>query len=141
MALTKADLRDATLLIKAGRVDAARRLLSHCNDPRAVSLLLKLDARFPLQPRTESRPRDEFAEIKRLIVQKKFDEAETLLRASSHPKARVLLDKLTLKRSTMEAPAPVPPQRSVLRSLSGLLASVTRKGRALVMSRSSSNPA
>lgn len=98
MPLTKMDLKDALLLLKAGNIDAAREILSSSNDPRAVALLTKLDARVPREASTENTAEDELSEVKRLIAKKKFDAAEALLRDSNHPKAKRILQKvLTMK--------------------------------------------
>ena len=118
MPLTKADIQDATLLLKAGNINAARRILSSSNDSHAVELLTKFDARYPVEAPPTPRPTLDLAEVKRLIGQKKFDAAETLLRASNDPKADRLLQKIALIKSTdqfklTEKTKPRPRQRSL----------------------------
>ena len=100
MPLTKADIQDTTLLLKAGNINAARRILSGSNDPDAIELLAKFDARYPVEAPPTPRPALDLAEVKRLIGQKKFDAAETLLRASDDPNANRLLQKIALLKST-----------------------------------------
>ena len=114
MPLTKADLRDAALLLKAGNAHAARRILSGSNDPRAIELLDKLDARFPVEPRVAAKPNNDLAEVKRLIAQKKFSEAETLLRSSNHPNAKRFLQRIAhMKSAAKLVETPKPRVRSV----------------------------
>jgi hypothetical protein len=102
MPLTKSDLNDATLLLKAGNTDAVRRILVGSNDPRAIAILKKLDARFSLESQHAPAPQDDLSEIKRLLMQKKFNEAETLLRASHHPKAKRLLQRIARMKASAQ---------------------------------------
>jgi hypothetical protein len=123
MSLTKEDIKDATLLLKAGNVDAARRILRSSNDPRAIALLAKFEARFPSESRV-AQPNNDLTEVKRLIMQKKFDAAETLLRASNHPHASRLLQKIAIMKSTarpIEKSKPQPRARSVWKYISVML--------------------
>lgn len=129
MPLTKADIKDATLLLKAGNTDAARRIFQSSNDPRAIELLAQLDARFPPEPRPISRPNNDLVEVKRLIMQKDFEAAETLLRASNHPNAKLLLQRVAyMKTASKPTEKAKPRQRRSLWThisvmLSGLLSS------------------
>jgi hypothetical protein len=125
MPFTKADIRDATLLFKAGNIEATRRILNgSSDDPRARMLLAKFEARFPSQTRVVSQPTDEMTEIKRLIRQKKFDAAEMVLSASNHPNASRLLKKIALMKlgaQPVEKKKPRSRFRSMLSSLFSML--------------------
>jgi hypothetical protein len=127
MTLTRTDLKEAALLLKAGKIDIVREILSGSDDPRAVAALAKLNARFAPEIK------DELAEIKQLIRQKRFAEAEAMLRASSHPKARHLLEKLATK--TASETLPTKPEEQP-RKRSALTAMVARASGVLLRRRS-----
>lgn len=127
MSLTRNDLKDAALLLKAGKIDIVRDILSSSSDPRAVALLEKLDAR--IAPQAAPAPKDELDDIKQLIRQKRFAEAEVMLRASSHPKASRLLEKLVMKTAPANTTAKRQPRGSVLSSMFVVLSRVSRKAR------------
>jgi hypothetical protein len=131
MSLTRNDLKDAALLLKAGKIDIVREILSSSSDPRAMALLAKLDARVALQ--AAPAPKDELDDIKQLIRQKRFAEAEVMLRASSHPKASHLLEKLVTKTSSNTAGRH--PRGSVLSSMFVVLSRVTHKARGVFVRR------
>jgi hypothetical protein len=136
MTLTRTDLKDAALLLKAGKIDLVRQILASSNDPRAIVLLDKLDARFGPRRSVAHASNDDLAEIKQLIVQKRFAEAEVLLRASRHPKAGYLLEKLAQKTSSAQASQKANAhsrQRSVLMLMSGMLSRFSQKARGVLL--------
>lgn len=120
MPLTKADIQDINNAVKSGDIDDARMILELSDDPRAPGMLAKLNAKYPPAPQKGSRPSpaaqqsrpsnsaatDELTEIKALIAQRRYDEAEERLWASTHPDAGDLLKKIALVRSTQSAAKP-----------------------------------
>ena len=99
MPLTKTDLEDAKMLLQAGNIDATRRILRSSNDPRAMQLLAKLDDHFPVESQAGSGQTIDLRHIKHLIMQKKFDAAEALLRDSGHPDADRYLQKIGMMKA------------------------------------------
>jgi hypothetical protein len=89
------DIQSINAAVRAGNIDAARRILKTSDDPRAAAMLVKLNAKYPPAPLAA----DSLAEVKALIAQKKFDEAESLLWSSDVPEAAGLLKKIALVRS------------------------------------------
>jgi hypothetical protein len=125
MSLTKSDLKDATMLLKAGNIDAVRSILGSSSDPRALALLAKIDARFPAETDSDSAAIDYVGEIKRLLAARQYDEAETLIRSSDHPDAERLLQKIArLKLTAKAAEKPKPRSRSVWKYISVMMSSL-----------------
>lgn len=125
--MTKAQFEEIKALVatrEPSKIEQAKRLLRGIDDDRARSMLATLEERFPTPARTPitsakkgpaKAPADDLDEVRRLIAQKRFDEAETLLWKSNAPEAGDLLKKIALvrgaqpaTRATSTAPAVAP---------------------------------
>jgi hypothetical protein len=106
--MTRDDVDDLNMFVKAGRIDEARALLMRLDGEKAQNALQRLNERYP-----PSAKGDLIAEAKRLIAQKDYDAAEALLWDSDDPTAGELLRKLALVRSAGVKASPGQPTVSM----------------------------
>lgn len=123
MPLTRADMEQIDAYIKAGDIRLARRMLEdNQDDPRAVKALVKFNQQHPPQsppvhrpapvmpPRVPTAPvlasptltdlapdlpRDEMADVRIAIKERRYDDARALLVLSDHPDADKMLERLS----------------------------------------------
>jgi hypothetical protein len=99
MPFSRSDYDRITALIKGKKIDEAKRILREIKDPRAQVMLDRLLEKYP-----DSAPArasgDPLTEVKSLIAQKRYNEAEELLWGIDNPEADVLLRKLKLVQGT-----------------------------------------
>lgn len=120
MPMTKEQFEEIKTLVASrdpSQIAQAKRKLRTIDDDRAQKMLTSLEEKYPTPARervtsTKTGPAktaaaDDLAEVKSLIAQKKYDEAEALLWASDAPEAADLLKKLTLVRSVQPGAAKV----------------------------------
>lgn len=123
MPFTKSDFEAVSALVKAGKIEQAKAKLIAAKDPRADVMLAKILEKYPDSPAvsspsqkrsTASAPAanpssDALTQVKSLIAQKRYDEAEELLWSINDPEADVLLRKLKAVQSAQPASSPAVP--------------------------------
>lgn len=117
MPLTKEQFEDIKALVatrEPANIERAKRTLRSIDDDKTRTMLASLEAKYPTPTRERvtsikkgpaAAPVDDLSEIKSLIAQKKYDEAEALLWESKSLEAADLLRKLTLVRGAQPGTA------------------------------------
>jgi hypothetical protein len=88
-------------LMVNGEFDEALTQLQAIGGPKADQWIAEIKQRQPLKNPLPPLPVDDFTQAERLISQRRFDEAEALLKASEHASAGDLLKKLAIERRDM----------------------------------------
>jgi hypothetical protein len=81
--------------------DEALKQLEAIGGPKAEQWIAEIKQRVPLKTSLPPLPVDDVTQAQRLISQRRFDEAEALLKASEHAYAAELLKKLAAERRDM----------------------------------------